>query len=184
MTQTNKQAHLVDIQLVTAYQQQQRKEAFGELYRRYFDKVFAYCLKITNNRVDAYDIASNVFLIVAEKLPSLRNPVTFPCWLFRIAHNECLNSFRLNQKKRCLPIEYAYHLGVEPEVLGEAENGIEKAELILSKLSEENKALLVAKYFQQNSIAEMRQAYGLSESAMKMRLLRARQQAQTLVMSM
>jgi len=78
--------------------------AFTELYRRYVDKIFGFCLLRLGDRQRAEDCTSQVFTHVIEALPRFR-PGNFRSWLFTIAYNEVVDSQRRN--RATLPLEAA-----------------------------------------------------------------------------
>ena len=88
---------LTDGQLVTIYQNKSEPIYFGELYNRYFTKVYHYCLGKVKNRDDAYDITADTFVKLPKKLVQLRSPELFVAWLFKIAQNACIDVLRSHQ---------------------------------------------------------------------------------------
>lgn len=72
-------------------------EAFGLIYDRFFDSVYAYVYRQVNARADAEDIVAGVFLEAFEKIPGFTwRGAGFSAWLFRIARNDVLDHFRKN----------------------------------------------------------------------------------------
>jgi len=70
-------------------------EAFAELYRRHLRAVFSYLLTYVDSVDDAADLTQIVFLRAFESLPRYRAAgIPFRAWLFRIARNAALNTFR------------------------------------------------------------------------------------------
>ena len=170
-------SEMPEAQLVQTYQQDRQPQPLSELYRRYFDRVFKYCLKLCKNQEVASDLTQDVFLKVAEHLGELRNPDLFPAWLFRIAHNRFINYTKASSLSAQLVSSEADHID-DPE---ENESAMEREVLfqkilgVLDEIPEMDRELLVAKYFHKESIHGLEARYGLSESAVKMRLARARQ---------
>ncbi len=69
--------------------------AFGELYRRYLPRVYAYAWRRTGNREAAEDITASVFEAALGGLPRYRwRPGGFAPWLFRIAANQVIAHHR------------------------------------------------------------------------------------------
>ncbi|MDZ7338500.1 MAG: sigma-70 family RNA polymerase sigma factor [candidate division KSB1 bacterium] len=80
-------------------------EAFGELVRRYEDKVMATCVRMLGNREDAEDAAQEVFVKAFDALPRFDPRAKFSTWLYRVATNHCLNVLRARRVRRVLPLE-------------------------------------------------------------------------------
>lgn len=82
-------------------------DAFTELYRRYIDHVFGYCLIRLGDRQRAEDCTSQIFIKVIQSLPRYR-PDRFRSWLFTIAHNEVVDQHR--QLRPSLSLEDAEYV--------------------------------------------------------------------------
>lgn len=174
---------LSDNFLVIKYQEKKEVAAFEVLYQRYAEKVFYYCYKIIGNREDAQDIAMEVFEKVFENIATLKETVTFQAWLFRIARNRSINACLRQQNKYYIPIDDNYEMtyeGMDMEQQELMNAKVIKMEAAIEALPAETKALLIAKYYEKESIESLMQRYQLSESAVKMRLARARQKANDL----
>ncbi|MHB8842222.1 MAG: sigma-70 family RNA polymerase sigma factor [Candidatus Aquicultor sp.] len=73
-------------------------EAFGQLYDMYFDKIFGYIYYKVGNRVEAEDIAGQVFLKALENISAFEwRGAPFSAWLFRIASNLIIDHYRSNK---------------------------------------------------------------------------------------
>ena len=69
--------------------------AFGLLLDRHLAGVQAYAFRMTDNRADAEDIAQETFLRVWSRARTFRpGRVRVSTWLYRIAHNLCVDAFR------------------------------------------------------------------------------------------
>jgi DNA-directed RNA polymerase specialized sigma24 family protein len=53
------------------------RTAFGVLYRKYYRRVFSYCLRLTQNRQAVEEIVATVFLKALQSARSLDNPDLF-----------------------------------------------------------------------------------------------------------
>ena len=174
---------MTDAQLASVFQQGGENQYFGELYRRYYDNVLAYCIRFTHDRETALDITQEVFLRAAERIHQLRNTGFFGGWLFRIVRNECINFLNSQTRKRTFAIN-GQPFSDENEEFMEWSAAEEKEQLLLAlnkamaDIDEDNRALLVEKYEDGLAIVELQSRYGISESAMKMRLSRARKRVQ------
>ncbi len=74
--------------------QQGNKEAFGTLLNRYETKLWRYASKFTQNNEDAKDLVQDVFIKAYTNLQSFDSSRRFSPWIYRIAHNECINAIK------------------------------------------------------------------------------------------
>jgi RNA polymerase sigma-70 factor (ECF subfamily) len=80
--------------------------AFGQLYERYFEKVFGYLAFKVGAPAEAEDLAGQVFLRALEALPGYRwTGVPFQAWLFRIAHNLLVDWLRRAGRRPTVPLD-------------------------------------------------------------------------------
>jgi RNA polymerase sigma-70 factor (ECF subfamily) len=75
-------------------------QAFEELYGRYHRRVYALCLRMTNNIAEAEDLAQEVFIHVYRKIGSFRGESAMMTWLHRVTVNKVLMHFRRNAVRR------------------------------------------------------------------------------------
>lgn len=73
--------------------------AFAELYRRYKERVFALCLRMTRNVAEAEDLTQDAFIQLFRKIGSFRGESAFTTWLHRLTVNQVLMSFRRRNVK-------------------------------------------------------------------------------------
>lgn len=166
--------------LIITYQQSKCNKAFTELYEMYYSPLFDYVCKITGNAEDAFDITQETFITVSQELDKLRIPLTFRFWLFRIAKHKCMKHFRATAKLN-LDI-YEADTAEQSYDLTEAidkDATLEQLDIILSSLTPEDRNLLIAKYSEGKSIREIMDTTLLGSSAIKMKLMRARNKVAT-----
>ena len=70
-------------------------DALEFLVRRWYSKIFGYVLKTLENEQDAYDITQEVFLAVLQNIKTIDPWSQFKSWIFTIAHNKCMDYFRV-----------------------------------------------------------------------------------------
>lgn len=68
--------------------------AFEKLISSYEKKIYNYCLRMTNNREDAEDLTQEVFIRVYNSLKRFRGNSQLSTWIYRIAHNVCIDRYR------------------------------------------------------------------------------------------
>ncbi len=153
----------------------------GILYNRFYKKVYYKCLSFTKNADDAFDFAQDILLKSFSKAASFKGESKFSTWLFSITHNYCVSEVARRNKIRPEDVGFRYNLYTEPgnEQGFEERRQREDKEIELynymDELSEKDKNILVLKYHQNYSVKELQEVFGSSASAIKMRLMRARQ---------
>ena len=74
-------------------------EAFEELYRRHFRRVYALTLRMTNNPDEAEDLTQDIFIQLQKKIGSFRGDSAFTTWLHRMTVNQVLMHFRRRKSR-------------------------------------------------------------------------------------
>jgi RNA polymerase sigma-70 factor (ECF subfamily) len=75
-------------------------EAFEELYKLHYRRVYCLCLRMTANASEAEDLTQDVFIHVFRKIGGFRGEATFTTWLHRLTVNQVLMHFRRNKKRK------------------------------------------------------------------------------------
>lgn len=82
-------------------------QAYGELVRRYQDRVFNTCWRICGHLEDARDLTQEAFLKAFEGLSNFRGESGFYTWVFRVAVNLALTHRRRGKNRRVFSFESA-----------------------------------------------------------------------------
>jgi RNA polymerase sigma-70 factor (ECF subfamily) len=80
------------------------REAFGELFRRHRDRMWAVALRTTGNRELASDCLQEAFLAAFRRADSYRGDAAVTTWLHRIVVNACLDRLRRERPVVPLPV--------------------------------------------------------------------------------
>lgn len=82
-------------------------DAFGELYREHAGRVYALCIRMCGERVQAEELLQDVFVRAWERLGSFRGDASFGSWLHRLAVNVVLTAVRTTRRReaRVAPVE-------------------------------------------------------------------------------
>ncbi|PKG86217.1 RNA polymerase subunit sigma [Colwellia sp. 75C3] len=67
---------------------------FQQLITPYLPTLKGYCAKLLNNQSDAEDVVQETIIKILTHLKNFKWAVSFKAWLFKIAHNECINKIR------------------------------------------------------------------------------------------
>jgi RNA polymerase sigma-70 factor, ECF subfamily len=147
-------------------------EAFGRLYERYVTPVYNYVFYRMSNRAEAEDMTARVFYQALTHLDRyVHRGAPFSAWLFRIAHNLVANWYRDRQSRQTFSLDGAVleRASEEEGLDDQASNREEVRELraAVARLSPDRQQLLVLKYAQGMSNAEVGEITGRSEGAVK-----------------
>ncbi|MBN2007412.1 MAG: RNA polymerase sigma factor [Anaerolineae bacterium] len=153
-------------------QAKQDPEAFGKLYQAYVKRIYNYHYRHTGNSNEAEDLTSRTFFRALRNIPYYKDRgVPFQAWLFRIAHNLVVNWYRDQSRHPTFSLEVA-HSGLHAH-RGDPQLNLlesEKQELLtrlIDGLPEVRKTLLLLKFVEQMSNAEIGEVLGKSEGAVK-----------------
>src|SRR5438067_2924165 len=159
--------------------------AFREIVERYQSKVFSIIHGIVRQRNDVEDIAQQVFAKVYLSLKSFDFRSSLITWIYKITVNECFDYLR---KKKVRKLVYESDLSedearrvenTEPSVRQvPADVNLARRDYIfklLTKVSDEERNLLMLKEVEGHSVEELAEMTGMNENTIKVKLFRARQ---------
>ncbi|WP_020530498.1 RNA polymerase sigma factor [Flexithrix dorotheae] len=152
---------------------------FGELLTRYQPKVFSKCKFMVKDEDQAKDLTQETIIKVYLKLNSFKDGAKFGAWILTIAENTCIDFLRKNKKK--LNLEITREIADSVEDISELDEELppeitmEVLAELMEKLTPEEKLILLLKYNEKLSVKEIQDSLDLGESAVKMRLKRARE---------
>jgi RNA polymerase sigma factor (sigma-70 family) len=93
-----------DAELVASARRQE-PGAYGELFRRWYDRCYDIALNILRDHEAAADVAQDAFLVGWERLMDLRDPDAFGGWILRTTRNRALNRVTRDRHRAMEPIE-------------------------------------------------------------------------------
>jgi RNA polymerase sigma-70 factor (ECF subfamily) len=147
------------------------REAFGLLYERYIERIFNYVYYRTGNLHDAEDLTARVFQRAMNHIHSYTDRgVPFSAWLYRIAHNLVANWHRDRSRRQEIPLN---DLPVVPSKEDRPETSLVRSQeqdallRLIRELPPERQNLLILKFVENLSNAEIGQIMGRSEGAVK-----------------
>ena len=154
-------------------------EAFGILVDKYKAGIYAYVYAKLGNLQDAEDATQEVFLAAYRSLNTLRRWESFSFWLYRLARNVCGNRIRTQSKRpdsefiedQDAIIVSAFSMNSYRE--NQVDESLREA---LGVLSEGYREVLMLHYFGGMKSADIARSLGMSPTAVRKRLSRARMQ--------
>lgn len=156
---------------VLALASQGDRDAFGQLYERYVERIFNYVYYRTGNLHDAEDLTARVFQRAMNHIENYTDRgVPFSAWLYRIAHNLVANWHRDRSRKQEIPLDDLPILptkGDHPEKKLVRSQEQEVLLRMIRKLPPERQNLLILKFVENMSNAEIGAIMHRSEGAVK-----------------
>ncbi len=171
--------NLSDEDLVSAIVKTNDTLLFEVLYDRFAPMVFNKCYGFAKDEDEAKDLTQDVFLKLFVKLASFKGKSKFSTWLFAFTYNHCVNYVTRNTAKKFEKQSVDYtDIQNLPEDHDDdsdfSEMKVEKLKKALELVSPEEKMILLLKYHDNLSIKEIVMVLGIGESAVKMRIKRAK----------
>jgi len=161
---------------------QRNPQAFGPLYDRYVDRIYAYVQREVQNRALAQDIVSITFEKALKALPRYRwRGTSFGAWLYQIARNEIRMYYRRRKWLTPLLDRFKSTFNVEQQVQRSQEQDV--VVQAMQRLSTADQELLRLRYYEDLSNPEIAEVLNKSSGAVAVALHRAlkrlRQQLET-----
>lgn len=135
----------------------------------YADMLYRVCLSYLSNGADAEDAVQDTFLKYLTKSPQFYSSEHEKAWLLRVAINRCKDILKKKSYKTELPLDDALNMPVKEE-----STEINILEL-LKKLPDKYRSVVVVHCLEGFSLSETCSIMGITLSAGKMRLKRARE---------
>ena len=149
--------------------------AFGELYEKYFDRIFNFIFRQTDDEDLTADLCSQTFLIILKNLEKYEfRGVPFSAWLYKIASNEINKHYRKQKGSKVFSIEET-RLRELIEQVDEVsdEELIQRLMNYLRELPTEMLQVLELRFFEDKDFKEIAFILDITESGAKMRTYRA-----------
>lgn len=147
--------------------------AFGELYKRYVERIYNYIYYRTGSAKDAEDLTGKVFFKAMDHIKGYKHMgLPFSAWLYRIAHNLVANYHRDRSRKQEISLDNVAGQTLPqaaplPESRVVHSQEVEDLLMTIRDLAPIRQELLILKFVDQLSNAEIGQIMRKSEGAIK-----------------
>lgn len=149
--------------------------AFGELYEKYYERIFNFIYRQTDDEDLTADLCSQTFLNALKNLDRFQfRGVPVSAWLYRIAVNEVNKHYRKKKKTRIFSIEeikVKELIDLSTETWDEER--IKKLLNYLKEMPSDMLEVLELRFFEDKDFREIAFILNLTESGAKMRTYRA-----------
>ncbi|MCB0549317.1 MAG: sigma-70 family RNA polymerase sigma factor [Phaeodactylibacter sp.] len=171
-----------DLEVIHSYLDTQASRCFNLLYERYAGKIYSKCLSMLKDEVLAQDATQEIFTKIFLNLSRFGEKSKFSTWVYSITYNFCIDFLRRKKKQKDIfsddmekAPEPADDLSSDKALL-EMEIGQLKA--VLENIPAGDRAILLMKYQDGMSIKDIAEILDKTESAIKMKIKRAKAKAQ------
>ena len=139
-----------------------------EAVMKYSDMLYKICIVILCNEQDVQDAIQDTFCRYLEKKPNFHDENHEKAWLIKVATNICRDMIRFRVRYPKVSIDEVENILVSPE----------QKEILreLLELPVKQKTVIYLYYVEGYHIKEIADLLGITESAVKTRLLRGRKQ--------
>ncbi len=140
-------------------------EDFIRTYQNYKRNVYGIAFSYTKNSADAHDIVQDVFMKYLVSRKTFNGDEHIKAWLIRVTVNRCKKHLLSAWLKKTVPLDEAIPI--------ETKEDSELFEAVM-ELPDNYRIVVHLHYYEGYSISEMSSILGIKESALKVRLMRAR----------
>ena len=142
------------------------------MFERYTNLLYRLCYSILLVREDAEDAVQDVFLKYYRKQPTFADENHEKAWFIRVAVNHCKDILRRRKLREFIPLSEVEELLAEKEAEAD-DSGVLQA---LFELTDRYRIVMLLHYLEGYPVKEVARLCGISQSAVKMRLSRGREQ--------
>lgn len=160
-----------------------RRIAMNLLIEKYRQPLFRHALYILRDQDEAYDVVQETYIRAIRETRIFEPEFRMKAWLFRVTKNLCLNQLRNTTRRAAILQANPQPDRQEPEQwqkMFEGEQAILMMET-LDKLSDDHREILVLRYYDELSYAEIAQVLDIKLGTVMSRLSRARQNVQEIL---
>jgi RNA polymerase sigma-70 factor (ECF subfamily) len=150
------------------------KEAFGELYRFFLNRIYRFIYYLVGDEFSAEDITQNTFLKAWNSLPNFSiDRGTFQSYLYTIARNLVIDSQR-KKKEISLEGEFGDTIAFEEEPEKDIwrKESMQKVRDVLKVLPDLDRQLVVLRFFEDMHFDEISEVLGKKPGALRVRIHR------------
>lgn len=173
-------------------------EAFEELLARHRQPLFGYLCRMLKNRELAEDILQEVFIRVIRSRTSYKKSAKFTTWLYRIAHNACIDALRREKYRKTESLSESVGgsegTGMQlqdvipsanpgPDEVVAREQLSEALKQCIARLSPEQREVFVLRQYQDLPFQEIARVTRTSESTVKSRMRYALKNLRTMLVT-
>ena len=145
------------------------QDAARTLYERYFDRIYNYVYARLGRAEDAEDLAIDTMTRSLTRLDQFQDlGVAFSSWVYKIAHNATIDHYRRHGKVTLVSLEQAtLPQSADPSELALEQLSNEDLRVALRALTDEQQQVLILRFFQDLTAAQVAGIMGKSVGAVQ-----------------
>jgi RNA polymerase sigma-70 factor, ECF subfamily len=157
-------------------------DQYAEIVRRHQDRLFRHAAGMVLDQDAAADLVQDAFVAGYVRLATCRDTSKFGIWIFQILRNRCLDHLKARRRRDVSLAAHHY-----PSAPDNPDTDLERTALrevldgALARLPDAQREAFLLKHVQDLTYEEMAEVVGASESALRMRVMRAREALQVLL---
>jgi len=178
MLATDVSKKVSDEELVQLYLESHNVAYFNIIYKRYSGKIFGKCLSLLKSESEAEDATQDVMMKILMNMAKFSGKSRFSTWIYSITYNYCIDFLRRKKKDPSIYVDdFLENLDREEDVNDAflLEMNVKRLKVILDEIPTGDRTILLMKYQDEMSIKEIGGILQKSESAIKMKIKRAKQ---------
>ncbi len=153
---------------------------FEQIYDRYAQRIYNKCHSFSRSEEEARDLTQDVFLHLFLKLPTFKGVSKFSTWVYSLTYNFCVNYVNRDKQRKIRDNSVRNTEVEETSDVAEVDEReflamrADRLRLAMEQISPEDKSILLLKYQDNVSVKDLQGLLEIGESAVKMRLKRAK----------
>ena len=158
--------------------------AFGELVRKYQNRLFNGMVHMLRNEAEAEDVVQDAFILALTRLETFHGNSAFFTWLYRIAYNVAVSRIRrrkptvsltANDNDDSRSFDFEGNAPPPDDRMSRSED-VEQLQNAMGRLSEEHRTVLILREMQQLDYDAISEVLELPIGTVRSRIHRAREQ--------
>jgi RNA polymerase sigma factor (sigma-70 family) len=172
-----------DVELVAAVRRGS-DAAFEELYSRYGQRIGGYVRGMVGDHGRAEDVTQEIFIAALRRMRETDRPINFKPWIYEIAKNACIDSFRRTRRAQEVSLDADDSLSsadrgrltvvTTPDAALDSKEALNDLRGAFGGLSESHHEILVLRELEGRSYSDIGERLGMSRPVVESTLFRAR----------
>ncbi|MDQ6777211.1 MAG: sigma-70 family RNA polymerase sigma factor [Actinomycetota bacterium] len=158
--------------------------AFEELYSRYSRQIGSYVRGMVGDHGRAEDITQEIFIAALRRMRETNRPIVFKPWIYKIAKNACIDSFRRTRRAQEVSLDADDDLSsadrrrltvvTAPDAALDSKQALTDLRGAFGGLSDSHHEILVLRELEGRSYRDIGERLGMSRPVVESTLFRAR----------